>query len=148
MRVLVTRPEPEAAQTAADLAARGHEPVLAPLTRIVATGARLPEEAFDATIVTSARAIESLKDSDLPRLRALPVLCVGERTGEAARARGLRVEATASDARGLLALLAARREQPRRVLYLAGRDRKPLLEETLRRNGRVVATAVLYEARE
>ena len=34
MRLLVTRPEPDASLEAEELAARGHEPVLAPLLAI------------------------------------------------------------------------------------------------------------------
>ena len=42
MRILVTRPEPDNARTAAALQARGHTPLLAPLLRVVPVGAALP----------------------------------------------------------------------------------------------------------
>ena len=58
MRVLVTRPLPEANQTATRLAALGHEAVIAPLTTIEPTGAIVPAGPFDLIVATSARALE------------------------------------------------------------------------------------------
>ena len=55
MRLLVTRPEPDAARTAALLRARGHEVVLAPLLRIELLDFELPDEPWSAVVMTSAR---------------------------------------------------------------------------------------------
>ena len=41
MRVLVTRPEPASARTAAELERRGHEPVLLPLIVAAVRGGKL-----------------------------------------------------------------------------------------------------------
>ncbi|MFD0460673.1 hypothetical protein ACFQY9_00920 [Microvirga aerilata] len=60
MRVLVTRSPDAAARTARKLAVRGHEACLAPVTRIVPTGAPVPDGPYIALIVTSARSVEAL----------------------------------------------------------------------------------------
>lgn len=62
-RVLVTRPEPAAAQTAAKLRAAGYEPVLLPLSRTVALSFTVPDEVFDALTITSANAFRQDRKS-------------------------------------------------------------------------------------
>lgn len=59
-RVLVLRAVEDARRTAEKLAAMGFACVLSPVLETVATGAKVPEEAFDAVIVTSAKALLSL----------------------------------------------------------------------------------------
>src|SRR5215475_12040411 len=90
VRLLVTRPEPEGAQTAARLRTRGHEVVLAPLLRI--------EPLADAVIgtgpwagvsFTSANAVRAVAmHGRFGELAGLPAYVVGARTGEAAKAAG------------------------------------------------------------
>ena len=86
MRVLVTRPEPEASALAARIAELGHTPVLLPLTRLerIAPEGEGLEEA-GAWILTSARAAPTL--SGLPQRR---VFAVGKSTAAAAQAAGAR----------------------------------------------------------
>lgn len=144
MRVLVTRPLRDAGRTAAALAAAGHEAMLAPVTRIEAVSTEIPQGPFAAVIATSAHAFEFLKAADVARLRDIPVFCAGARTAEAARASGF------ADARvpaaDVAALLAGFDAPPGAVLYLAGRDRKPALEDGLRASGRPVETVIVYAA--
>jgi uroporphyrinogen-III synthase len=74
--------------------------------------------------------------------------CVGARTAAAARARGFSViEEPAPDARDLAARMIARAKPRSHYLYLAGRDRKPFLEQTLRDANHHVESLVVYEAR-
>jgi uroporphyrinogen-III synthase len=148
VRVLVTRPEPEASRTAAALKARGHAVVFSPVTRIVSTGVAPPAETVDAVLATSARAIEMLRDRDTARLRGVPLLVVGARARDAALARGFDVLSAAIDSGDLIARIATRFKAPSRFLYLAGRDRKPCLETRLRREGHAIDAIVVYEARE
>ncbi|MBN9431561.1 MAG: uroporphyrinogen-III synthase [Bosea sp.] len=88
MRLLVTRPQPEAERTAAELVRRGHEPVLAPLL----VTELLPAPAFStpaALLFTSANGVRAVASWPAERVaRSVPALCVGERTAAAARAAG------------------------------------------------------------
>ena len=148
MRVLITRPEHEGRRTAAQLAALGHEPVLAPLTQIIAIPANPPADPFDGVIVTSAQAI---RPPCLPKLDRqvlkLPLYVVGRRTAEEAQKAGFeRLEAVAANAAELSDRIG--HIQPgARLLYLAGRDRKPDLERALAGAGIQVAVVETYEAR-
>ena len=131
MRVLVTRPEAEAVRTAERLRQAGHAPVVIPLLRTVRLAVDLPEAAFDAVLATSPHAFPAGPLS--PALLSRPLFSVGSRTAEAARGRGFaQVRAPARDAATLLAqILAAWPTTSARLLYLAGRDRKPTLEAGL-----------------
>lgn len=124
MRVLVLRPEAEAHRTAARLAARGHEAVVAPVLSIRAWHEPAPEGAFDVLVLTSANALIAL--AEMPAaVRRLPVLAVGERTGEVARAAGFADVLCAEGDRISLAVL-ARRVLPTgaRLLLALGREHK------------------------
>lgn len=106
MRLLVTRPADEAARTAARLEALGHTAILAPLAEpVVLPPPDLPEPPA-ALLLTSANAVRALAAwGRTAEWRALPVLTVGDRTAEAARAAGFRdVESAAGDAAALIAL--------------------------------------------
>jgi uroporphyrinogen-III synthase len=148
MRVLVTRPEPDAQRTAAALRARGHEALVAPLLRFEAlAGTDLDQQRWAGVLVTSANALRALAQHPaLPRLTALPLLAVGRRTAEAARAGGFGdVTAAAGDGSDL-----ARRVKGQfagtatPLLYLAAADRAADLEAELARCGVPVHTAVVY----
>ncbi len=135
MRVLVTRPEAQAARTARRLAELGHEPVVAPALEIAATREPLPKSAFDFVLATSAQAFAGI---ELPaRFTALPLACVGEKTAQAGRKAGfLRIQ-VAPHGEALAKELAAE-GNARSALYLAGRERKDALETILRaKNWRV-----------
>lgn len=142
--VLVTRARDDAERTAGKLRGLGFTPLISPVIEIVATGAAIPHDAFDAALATSARAIVHSGDR-LAALSSLPFYVVGARTAQALEARGLRVAATAPDVAGLISML--QHGSPQRFLYLAGRDRKDDLETFLRMSGREVTTIETYEAR-
>lgn len=89
MRVLITRPAEDAAPLAEAVRARGHEPVIAPLSRIRFEVAEPPPEPPAATIFTSRNAVRALHGAEwASALRALPAYCVGAATAEAARQAG------------------------------------------------------------
>jgi uroporphyrinogen-III synthase len=146
-RVLVTRARDDAERTAEKLRGLGHQAILAPVTEIVAAGAAIPQETFDAVLATSARALRHAS-ADVATLADVPVFVVGEKTAAAARARGLHVEASAPDVAALIALLGERFASPRRLLYLAGRDRKDSLEDFLRAGGHATTMVETYRAQE
>lgn len=154
MRVLVTRPEPDASKTAERLRALGHEAVVAPLMAIVEDRTVPIDPSGLASIaVTSANAVAALAArADFAVLRSIPLFAVGDVTAEAARAAGfasVRSAAGAADDLARLILAESRRaDGPRhgRILYAAGRDRTGDLDGTLRRAGLAVDILEVYRA--
>ena len=139
--VLVTRPEPGAAETARALAALGWATVLAPALLLrPSPPARIPTaQALLLPSRAAARAIPPL---------ALPVLAVGAGTAAEARARGFPdVTAAEGDAVALAALAAGRLDPARGPLLLAvGRGYGADLAAALRQRGFRVIRRVAYEA--
>jgi uroporphyrinogen-III synthase len=146
MRLLVTRPEPDAERTAASLRAGGHEVLLAPLLRIETIAADLGSGPWAALALTSANAVRAIADhARLAALLALPVYTVGRRTAEAAKEVGfVKVMSADGDAKDLARLIAA--QASGRLLYLAGEDRATDLAAALAHTGIDVQTQVVYRA--
>jgi uroporphyrinogen-III synthase len=136
-RVLITRPEPGAAQTAKRLEVLGFEPVCLPLTEIRPLPAELPDgHDFSAVAVSSANAIRHANFSLLRALAGLPVFAVGQRTAGAATGAGLAtVTVGPGDGQGLASLMAGRLVRGTSVAYLCGRVRTRGFEERLRAAG-------------
>ena len=90
MRVLVTRPEPDARGEADKLRARGYEPVLAPLLEIeFLKGVPLDLDGAQAVVITSRNALRALADHPQRKeVAALPLFAVGEATAWAGRQFG------------------------------------------------------------
>jgi uroporphyrinogen-III synthase len=145
MRLLVTRPADQAEQTAQKLLALGHLPVVAPVLEIAPTGAPLPQGGFDIVLATSAQALAGVPPG--AKLMALPFACVGEKTASAARSVGFSVLHAAPDAEALAGLLQTGKKTAKSALYLAGRERRPTLEESLRAGGWRVEVVETYAAR-
>ncbi|MCA3254509.1 MAG: uroporphyrinogen-III synthase [Alphaproteobacteria bacterium] len=140
-RVLVTRPQPLADETAAALRAAGHEALVAPLMETVAVAWTPPAAPPDALLMTSPQAA-LLGGDGLRALAGAPLYTVGERTAAAARAAGLSVVHTGAQD-GAAALAAAAADGRRMLLHLAGEDRTDLpVPDGLR-----VDIATLYAAR-
>lgn len=132
MRVLVTRPQPGADRTAAQLTALGFEPVLLPLTQAVALPQDVPEFRPDRVVATSPQAFHHLSQTLREALANVPVVVTGEGTAAAARDAGLKqVDTSGGDVSGLLGILAAMDLSDTRILYLAGKVRRPDLENFL-----------------
>jgi uroporphyrinogen-III synthase len=146
MRLLVTRPEPDAERTAASLRAGGHEVLLAPLLRIEAIAADLGSGPWAALALTSANAVRAMAEHpQRAALLALPVYTVGRRTAEAAREVGFaKVMSADGDVKDLARLIAA--QASGRLLYLAGEDRANDLAAALAHAGIDVQTRVVYRA--
>lgn len=141
MRLLVVRPEPGAAATAAKLRALGHEPIVVPLLATEALDWQPPERPPDAVIITSAAAVRHAGPA-AAALHDAPLFCVGEATAAAARSAGWRdVAVGPGTLQGLLDQLAA--SGPRHLLHLAGEDRTAItLPAAL-----TITTSILYRAR-
>jgi uroporphyrinogen-III synthase len=151
MRILVTRPQPSAAATAARLEAIGHEAIVLSMMEAV----HLPQAALDvlalphSTIaVTSSeafRALSSIRDQLAPHLQT-PVFCVGAATADAARQLGFQsVIVGPGTGAGLAHLIA---NTPRNLedglVYLAGQPRSPGFETALREAGVACRVAEVY----
>ena len=149
MRLLLTRPEPDAQRTAAALRAQGHDVVAAPLLRIApVTDAQIGDGPWAAILITSANAADAIAaHARVTPLRALPVFAVGQRSAEAVAAAGF-ADVTSADGNVTdLARLVATRMQPAApLLYLAGEDRSGDLAGNLRAHGFAVETIIVYRA--
>jgi uroporphyrinogen-III synthase len=146
MRLLVTRPEPGASRTAQAVRARGHAVLAAPLLRIEAL-----EPAFGAcagVLITSANAARAIAPHPrIAELCTLPLIAVGARTAEAARAAGFtQVEAALGAVSDLAALAGSRFRRGARLLHLAGEDRAGDLAGDLGAAGVAVETVTVYRA--
>jgi uroporphyrinogen-III synthase len=143
VKLLLTRPEPDGARTAAALRARGHEVLSAPLLHVEPIGFALPGEAFGGVVMTSANAARAVAGhARRTSLVSLPAFTVGRHTAEAARAAGFRdVRSADGDRHDLAALLRGRIDRAP-LLYLAGEDRSGPLDA----GGALVLTVAAYRA--
>jgi uroporphyrinogen-III synthase len=149
MRLLVTRPEPDAQHTAAALRQHGHTVVVAPLLRIEPVDhAEIGPGPFTAILVTSANAgVAIVRHPRFAQLRALPVFAVGEHSAQAMRAAGFAVVTSADgDVNDLARLAGERLKRGAALLYLAGADRSGDLAGALSGRGLAVRTIVIYRA--
>ncbi len=124
MRLLVTRPEPDATRTANALSALGHQVTIAPLlTMRILPEARLPKRVFQGLIITSANGVRALKDHPERDLVAKqPVYAVGDATALAARRAGFATVTSAGGDVGELTthLAATLKPDAGPLLHLAG----------------------------
>jgi len=105
LKLLVTRPEPGATATAAQLRRLGFEPILLPCLTIKPHAAKLPE-APSAIIITSTQALPALPAS----LHHISCFCVGDATAMRMREAGFKsVESASGDAKDLFKLIISRR---------------------------------------
>jgi uroporphyrinogen-III synthase len=153
VRLLVTRPQPDAERTAAALSRLGHQVEQAALLRTeLIPDVELGRGPWSAVVVTSANALRAIESH--PRraaLLALPLFAVGRRTAAAASAAGFpTVTAAGGDVQELTYCLRqwARGEGASRdpLLYLAGEDRSGDLAGDLAATGRIIQTAIVYRA--
>jgi uroporphyrinogen-III synthase len=150
MRVLITRPEPDASRTAAYLKRLGHEAVVDPLLALeLLPPKQLPAGTFAAIAATSANALRvAAVKVELTQLRALPLYAVGGRSAEAAREAGFRNVYNADGDAAALAELIARTLPPgSSVLHLAGEERAQDLGTLLAQANISVEVFTLYRMR-
>jgi uroporphyrinogen-III synthase len=96
MRILVTRPEPDALKLRALLEEAGHEATVDPLLSLsFADGDAIDLDGAQALIATSRNALRALKASPaLAEARHLPLFAVGKATAAEARALGFETVVT------------------------------------------------------
>lgn len=150
MRLLLTRPEPQATQTRRRLEALGHIVISSPMLALVREPPpAIAREGIGAVAFTSRAAVDAAAGlPSLPFLRALPAYAVGDATAKAAGRAGFAEVASAAGDVGDLARLIAARHRPAHgaVLHLAGRDRAGDLAGLLAPAGIAVHVAVLYRS--
>jgi uroporphyrinogen-III synthase len=148
LRLLATRPEPDASRTADALRAKGHTVLVAPMLnfepiRNVAIGTG----PWACLLLTSANAARALAEhAQFAALKDVPVLAVGDRTAEVSRGLGFAdVTSSAGNAADLARTAAARfRTEEAAVLYAAAEDRAVDVADLLAGEGVRVDTAVVY----
>jgi uroporphyrinogen-III synthase len=148
-RLLVTRPDPDAAETIARLDALGIEGVAAPLLERAALHASLPDPARLAGIaLTSANALRALDERGALRpYLGLRVFAVGEKTAAVARELGfLDIVAAGGTAEHLVREIGAA-QPPGPVFYPAARHQSADLAGLLAPLGVDVIVSRVYEMR-
>lgn len=129
--ILITRPEPDASETATLVARLGFDPVVAPVLQI-RPGAVAPGLQVDAVLVTSRNALPGLPEF----YRPVRLLTVGRATATRAASCGFSDVLDADGDAADLALLAQRVLKPgARLLVAHGRGQGDALMGNLRRLG-------------
>jgi uroporphyrinogen-III synthase len=148
--MLVTRPQPEAEETAGRLAALDIEAeVLSLLERVTLTGSLPDPEGFAAMALSSANALAALADRGMiETYRGLRVFAVGDRTAQSAEKHGFTNVVSAHGAFGDLAELLIHAGLKGPVFYPAARDQSGDLAKSLAPHGVMVVTARVYEMNE
>jgi uroporphyrinogen-III synthase len=146
MRVLITRPEEDAARIAEILKVRGHDPIIAPLLKTnFHDGPDVALDGVQAILATSANGVRALVRRT--SRRHVPLFAVGPQTDEEARANGFTAVRNANgDSK---ALAAATREwaSPEKgaLLHVKGAEADGTLATLLKADGFDVRTLVLYD---
>lgn len=147
MKLLITRPEPDATATAERLIGLGYECLSLPATEIVATGNAIPSDKVAALLATSANAFRTMTRADIAQLNSTPLHCVGEKTAKIAREMGfLSVHVAGGSGTKLVSDIKAHYPLHARFIYLTGSPRKPTVETELKAAGYQVTSVELYQA--
>lgn len=147
MRVIVTRPEPDAYRFAALCVKAGIDPVIAPVMEISFLKKNVDLSGAGALAFTSANGVRAFAANNAER--NLPVFSVGSVTAEAAREAGFNsIEIAEGDVASLAALVARHKQSiDGEVLHIAGSSRAGDLIALLDDHGVSARREVLYEAR-
>jgi uroporphyrinogen-III synthase len=148
MRLLVTRPEPDAAETAARLRAAGHAAIVRPMLE-VAFNPPPAGLAPDSLVLTSRNAVRALAAwPDAAKWHGLPAFAVGGETGALLREHGFRdVRAAGGDAEALIALIEGHAPaELGTILYPAPRDQAADLAGRLGAGGNRMERVEAYRA--
>lgn len=142
-RVLVTRSEPGASQTAERLKAAGYIPIVESVFAIEPIAATIP--AFDALAFTSANGVREF--AKLSPRRDIPVFCVGARTADEALYVGFGNVASADgDVEALGGLIEDRLSTSMRVLHAGNEEARGDLTGRLRTAGFAADFVAIFRA--
>jgi uroporphyrinogen-III synthase len=146
MRLLVTRPQPDADQLAAELTARGHSSLIAPVLEITHLGTAIDLDGVQAILVTSRNGVRTL--SAMTDRRDIPLLAVGYGTAGEAEASGFSTLAASGDVAALGALVRATlRSDAGKLLWITGKNVRGDLRADLCSAGYHILRHVAYDAR-
>ncbi len=147
MRVLVTRPEPDATPFAERCRSAGLTPIISPLMSIAFNKTPINTAGIGALAFTSANGARAF--STAGNLSDLPVFAIGDATAESANAAGFNdVSVAAGDIESLASLIEQERHRlTGAILHVAGAHRAGDLVNGLKLKGIEVRREVLYEAR-
>jgi uroporphyrinogen-III synthase len=146
MRVLITRPQEDAARTAEILKSRGHDPIIAPLLQTnFHDGPEVSLAGVQAILATSANGVRAL--ARRTSRRDVPLFAVGPQTEEEARVYGF---TTVRNANGDSKALAAATQEwtspaAGALLHVKGAEADGTLAALLKAQGFDVRTLVLYD---
>lgn len=146
MRILITRPQEDAARFAELLRARGHEAVCSSLLTVrFFDGPELDFENVSAILATSANGVRAF--AARTQRRDLKILAVGPQTADAARKAGFEnVECADGDASTLAeAVLGWVKPEDGVLLHAASADNEGQLKTLLVEEGYTVDIMALYE---
>lgn len=142
-RILVTRSEPGASQTAERLKAAGYAPIVEPVFAIEPIETVLPD--FDALAFTSANGVREF--AKLSSRRDTPVFCVGARTADEALYVGFGNVASANgDVEALGTLIEDRLLKPARILHTGNEEARGDLTGRLRAAGFAAEFVAIFRA--
>jgi uroporphyrinogen-III synthase len=142
-RILVTRSEPGASETAQRLRAAGFDAIVEPLFVIAPIDAAIPE--FDALAFTSANGARQF--ARLSLRRDARVFCVGARTAQAARDTGFtEVISADGDVEALVDLIARKLPHEMRLLHVGNAESRGDLAERLSAAGHVARFVPIFHA--
>ena len=148
MRLLVTRPEPDAAALADELLALGHEPVVQPLLEFQPLDFDpAPLKTAGALIVTSRNGLRALQGRiDPAGIAGCPVFCVGGETERGLRQAGFQtIAAVAETAEQLAAAIAKTAARGASLVHVTGEHQAFDLAGALEGRGFSIATLRVYE---
>lgn len=143
--LLLTRPQAQSARFAQAFAARfgaDFPVVISPLQEIVPNDTKIALDGITGLIFSSENGVESFANHS--RGRRFSAYCVGERTAQAARKRGLDVRFVAANADALVAEVGAHRPGGR-LLHLRGKHARGAVAERLEEAGQACGAAVIYD---
>ncbi len=148
MRVLITRPEPDALKMKGIVEERGHEALVEPLLSVSFEGcAAIDLEGVSALIATSRNGLRALREAGLMiEARGLTVFAVGAATAEEARRMGFRTVVKGPGTASALAPMIASILDPAEdvLLHLAGDRLTVDIARDLEENGFRASQAVVY----
>lgn len=149
LRIVITRPQPDADFTAMKLKDIGQIPLIAPSLQFVPLGITLPDASkLTGLVATSANALRALSErGEIERFRHLAAFVVGDATAETARAFGFKKVTSAQGTATELAVMLRKVGEPQRLLYVHGRDRAADLVAMVATARHLIISCPVYEMR-
>lgn len=149
LRIIVTRPQPDADFTALKLKDIGQVPLIAPTLRFAPLSITLPDPTkLSGLVATSANALRALSErGELDRFRHLHAFVVGDATAETAVAFGFERVTSADGTATELAIMLRKVAEPQRLLYVHGRDRAADLVAMVATARHLIISCPVYEMR-